>query len=228
MAASRKNWDRHVVHAEHVARTDGFRAMRDKILARAAPQAGEVAVDVGAGTGLLTLVLAERASRVWAIDIAPSMCEYLRAKAASAGLGNVDVVVASAESLPLVDGSADIVVSNYCFHHLDDEGKRHALREARRVLRPGGRLVFGDMMFGVGLLTPRDRMIVASKIRALVAKGPAGVVRLASNGLRLAAGRWERPISTTWWERALREAGFVDVDVRPLAHEGGIGAARRP
>lgn len=82
------------------------------------------------------------------------MCEYLRAKAASAGLDNVHAAVASAVSLPLVDEAADVVVSNYCFHHLSDPDKRHALRETHRVLGPGGRLVFGDMMFARPSTTP--------------------------------------------------------------------------
>ena len=223
-----KDWDHHVADAEEIARGAGFKALRDRILELASPAAGEQAVDVGAGTGLLTLPLAASVDRVWAIDIAPSMCEYLRTKAASAGLDNIDLAVASASSLPLVDGCADLVVSNYCFHHLDDAGKTRALGEVARVLRPGGRLVFGDMMFRVGLADPRDREVVSAKVRAMLRKGPAGVVRLAKNGLRFASGTWEQPARADWWESALREAGFVDIDVQPLAHEGGIAFARKP
>jgi len=51
------------------------------------------------------------------------MNEYLRVKAASAGLGNLETALASAVSLPLVDASADLVVSNYCLHHLADADK---------------------------------------------------------------------------------------------------------
>jgi SAM-dependent methyltransferase len=223
-----KNWDAHVVHAEEIARGRGFRELRDHIVARAAPQPGEIAVDVGAGTGLLALTLAERGLRVWAIDIAPSMCEYLRAKAASADLGGIEVAVGSAVSLPLVDDCAHLVVSNYCFHHLSDEDKRRALAEARRVLRPGGRLVFGDMMFAMTLGDARDRRVLGAKVRALARKGPAGFVRLARNGARLATGRWERPARADWWRAALEDAGFRDISVDVLDHEGGIAAARLP
>ena len=223
-----KVWDHHVADAEEIARGAGFQALRDRILELASPAAGERAVDVGSGTGLLTLPLAGRVERVWAIDIAPSMCEYLRTKAASAGLDNIDVGVASASSLPLVDESADLVVSNYCFHHLDDAGKQRALNEVARILRPGGRLVFGDMMFRVGLADARDREVVSAKVRSMVRKGPAGLLRLAKNGLRYASGTWEQPARADWWASALREAGFVDIEVQPLAHEGGIAFARRP
>jgi ubiquinone/menaquinone biosynthesis C-methylase UbiE len=223
-----KDWDRHVVEAEEVARGPGFRALRDAIIERARPRAEDRVVDIGAGTGLLTLSLARRTQRVWALDISPAMIEYLRAKAASAELENVEAVVGSAVSLPLVDESADLVVSNYCFHHLSDGDKVRALREARRVLVPGGRLVLGDMMFRPALKDARGRRVISSKVRAMARKGPAGVLRLAKNAARFAAARWEKPAAPAWWEQALKEAGFADASVEALPHEGGIAVGRKP
>lgn len=228
MATMTKDWDRHVPDAEQIARGTGFQHLRDRILELAAPQRTDVVVDVGCGTGLLALELADRVERVWAIDISPSMIDYLSTKAASADLDNIDGAVASAVSLPLVDACADIVVSNYCFHHLDAAGKRRALDEAMRVLRPGGRLVFGDMMFDLDPADPRNRAVVADKVRAMLRKGPAGALRLTKNAIRLASGRWEHPARADWWCRALHESGFTDVDVTVLDHEGGIAFARRP
>lgn len=223
-----KNWDNHVAHAEAVARTEGFAHLRDLIVERAALTGEDVVVDVGSGTGLLTLAAAPRVAKVWGIDISPAMTDYLSAKAESAGLANVETAVASAISLPLVDGVADVVLSNYCFHHLADADKDQALLEARRVLRPGGRLVFGDMMFRLGRGSERDRQVVGDKVRAMVAKGPAGIARLAKNGLRYATGRWEHPAPAPWWEEALRRTGFTDVEVRVLDHEGGVAYGRVP
>lgn len=228
MATTTKNWDHYVLHAEEIARSRGFVHLRDRILERAKPQAADVAVDIGAGTGLLTLPLAPDCSRVWAIDISPAMTEYLRAKAASANLENVDAITANAASLPLVDACADVVVSNYCLHHLDDNGKRRALSEVHRVLKPGGRFVFGDMMFRVSVTDARDRRVVADKVRGMLRKGPAGVLRLARNAIRLAGRRWESPARASWWDAALRDAGFDDVQVEVLSHEGGIASGRRP
>jgi ubiquinone/menaquinone biosynthesis C-methylase UbiE len=185
-------------------------------------------LDLGSGTGLLTLPLAEHTERVWALDISAGMREYMRAKADSAGLDNVRTVLASASSVPLVDESVDLVVSNYCLHHLPAPDKDRALREAWRVLRPGGRLVLGDMMVAVTLRDTRSRRIFSQKVRAILRRGPAGVLRLAKNALRLATGRWERPAAPEWWEHALSQAGFAEVSVRVLSHEGGIARARKP
>ncbi|MEZ5077285.1 MAG: class I SAM-dependent methyltransferase [Solirubrobacterales bacterium] len=222
-----KNWDRYVAQAELVARTDGFQCLRDRILERAEIDANETVVDVGAGTGLLTLSAAEVARQVWAVDVSAGMCGYLATKAQSAEQHNVVPVVASAISLPLVGGSVDVAISNYCMHHLSHAEKIMALAEIHRVLRPGGRLVLGDMMFTVGLADARSRGLFALKVRALMAKGPSGAWRLARNAARLASGRWERPASGRWWRQALADTGFGEISLELTEHEGGIVEGRR-
>jgi len=223
-----KNWNDYVAAAETVARGAGFQSLRDRIVERARLSAEDEVLDLGSGTGLLTLPAAERVRRVWALDISQGMCDYLDAKAKSASLDNVETICASAISLPLIDVSVQVAISNYCFHHLDNADKLIALAEIHRVLVPGGRLVIGDMMFSLRPGDARNRAVIGGKVRSLLAKGPGGAWRLARNGARYVAGRWERPANAAWWDQALRQNGFVDVSVETLEHEGGIATARRP
>jgi ubiquinone/menaquinone biosynthesis C-methylase UbiE len=228
MFASSKDWDARVAEAELIARGPGFRHLRDRIAEIAEPRSGQTVVDLGCGTGLLTLAIAERVDRVWAVDSSPAMVEYLRIKASSAGLHNVEMVLASAVSLPLVDEVADLVISNYCLHELPHEAKERALGEAMRVLKPGGRLVIGDMMFSLNPMQRRDREVVIDKLRQLARRGIPGVWRLIKNAARLISGRWEYPASADWWRQALQRAGFREVSIETLAHEGGIATAVAP
>jgi ubiquinone/menaquinone biosynthesis C-methylase UbiE len=224
----RKNWDAHVGDLAEMADSPGFQALRDEIIAAAQPQADDRVLDVGAGTGLLTLALASAVEGVWALDVSDSMCDYLKAESARLGLEHVDVIRANATSVPLPSASVDLVVSNYCFHHLRDSDKDLALAELRRVLRPGGRLVFADMMFRVGIVDRRNRAVVGSLIRRLLRRGPAGILRIAKNAFRYLTGRWEQPAEVEWWQGALERAGFTNITVQALEHEGGIAFARCP
>jgi ubiquinone/menaquinone biosynthesis C-methylase UbiE len=224
----RKQWDDHVGDMRELADTPGFRALRSRIVDLAAPTPADRVLDVGAGTGLLTVTVAPLVDHVWALDVSPAMVKHLRERLARRGIANVDLLTGSAVELPLADESIDLVVSNYCYHHLTDADKIRALAEARRVLRPDGRLVIGDMMFRVGVVHRRDRAVIASKVVSILRRGPAGVVRVAKNLVRYLAGRWEHPADAEWWHLALVRGGFDQVVVETLEHEGGIAVARRP
>jgi ubiquinone/menaquinone biosynthesis C-methylase UbiE len=220
-------WDERVEAWEKVAASDAFLEIRDRIVELADPRRDDLCVDLGAGTGLLTLALAPRVQELVAVDISERMLERLDDTAAADGVDNVEPLVADLRRLPLEDESATLVVSNYAFHHLDDPGKELALAEARRILRPGGRLVIGDMMFSLSL-EPRDRRLVWEKVRGLLKRGPAGVVRILRNAVRILAGRWERPATPESWQEMLVARGFEQVRIELLAHEAAVAVARRP
>lgn len=108
---------------------------------------GERVLDIGCGAGIDSLVAAGMVGpegRVVGVDMTPAMVDKARDAAEEGGFENVDFREAYAEALPLEDGWADLVISNGVFNLFPD--KPAALREIRRVLRPGGRLQFGDIL----------------------------------------------------------------------------------
>ncbi len=97
------------------------------------PDPGVLTVDIGAGEGRLTRDLMRRGHRVVAIDGSPAL-----ATAAREADSTTRIAVADAVALPLRDRAADLAVAFMSLHDIDDlDG---AVREAARVLRPGGRL----------------------------------------------------------------------------------------
>jgi ubiquinone/menaquinone biosynthesis C-methylase UbiE len=219
------DWDRRVDTWERVAASPAFATMADRVVSVADPRPDDRVVDLGAGTGLLALRLAPLVESVVAVDASEPMLTRLRQRAAQ--VENVRTACADFRTLPLEDGAATLVVSNYAFHHVDDAAKELALAEARRVLAPGGRLVVCDMMFAL-TLDPRDRQLIVGKVLTILRRGPAGVWRLARNAARVASGRWEHPTPASAWREMLERRGFEDVSVELLEHEGGIATARRP
>jgi SAM-dependent methyltransferase len=112
------------------------------------PAGCRVAVDLGAGTGLLTRALAARVPQVVAVEPDPRMAAVLRARASAGGFAGIRVAQGRGEAIPLPDASADGVFASSSWHWLDPE---RAPREVARVLRDGGRL-------GV-IWTGRDRHV---------------------------------------------------------------------
>ena len=108
---------------------------------------GERVVDVGCGAGIDSLIAAKMVrpnGRVIGVDMTPAMLDKARSAAVEAGMGNVEFRHGYAESLPVPDGWADIVISNGVLNLMPD--KSAALREMVRVLKPTGRLQIGDIL----------------------------------------------------------------------------------
>lgn len=128
------------------SKSDEYHACANLVIEHAAPDADEVVLDLGAGTGAISLQLAADADRVVLRDISEGMLDEARAKVADRGLdaGDVDVGEGSFRS-PNYDGPADVVVSNYAMHHLADDEKREAI-ERIAAFEPD-RVVLGDIMF---------------------------------------------------------------------------------
>ncbi|VXC49437.1 SAM-dependent methyltransferase [Enterobacterales bacterium 8AC] len=101
-------------------------------------------LDVGCGAGHASFTAAARVAQVVAYDLSAQMLDVVGKAAAEKGLGNVQVQQGVAERLPFDDASFDVVISRYSAHHWHDVGQ--ALREVKRVLKPGGCAIFMDVV----------------------------------------------------------------------------------
>jgi ubiquinone/menaquinone biosynthesis C-methylase UbiE len=224
-----RQWNKRVAgwHS-HVTSAPAFEKVLARLLEVAQPRPSDVCVDLGAGTGFVTLALAPRVSSVLAIDISPAMAESLTQRAREAGLRNLTTEVCDLKDFRLPDASADLIVSSYALHHLINPDKRALVDRAAGWLRPGGRLVIADMMFGHGG-SERDRAILRQKAAALAAKGPGGWWRIAKNLGRYGLGvGQEHPAPPELWTRALRDACFAEVEFEPIVAEAGLVHGIRP
>lgn len=106
--------------------------------------AGARMLDLGCGGGHVSYRAAPHMASVTACDVTASMLETVRRTATERRLANIAVEQAAAEQLPFADGTFGVLVTRYSTHHWHDRDA--GLREARRVLRPGGLAVFIDVV----------------------------------------------------------------------------------
>ena len=171
---------------------------------------GETVLDLGSGAGADVLISARRVGptgRAIGLDMTDEMLALARANAAEAGAGNVEFVKGHIEAIPLDDASVDVVISN-CVINLSAD-KPRVLREAARVLRPGGRFAVSDVIAD-------PDMDDATRVDMQAWTG-------------CVAGALTEPE----FNAALTAAGLVDIEIRPThrvhAHAASaIVRARKP
>jgi SAM-dependent methyltransferase len=228
IARQQRFWTRRAASWDHGAGNNpGLVRVVERVLAEADPAPDALAVDLGCGSGQVTLALAKRCGTVVGVDVSQKMIALLLENAAREGVTNVEGRAVPIERLGLEAGSVDVIVSNYALHHLRDRDKQVAVDQAANWLKPGGRLVIGDMMFGRGG-DARDREIIGSKLVLLLRKGPGGWWRIAKNSGRYLFRFQERPVSMSAWVAMLNKAGLTDVEAIPVVNEAAVVRGTRP
>jgi ubiquinone/menaquinone biosynthesis C-methylase UbiE len=171
---------------------------------------GETVLDLGSGAGADVLISARRVGptgKAIGLDMTDEMLELARANAAQAGVENVEFLKGYIEEMPLADESIDVVISN-CVINLSGD-KPAVIREAARVLRPGGRLAVSDVIADPDM---------DEQTRAHMAAWTGCI-----------AGA----LTETEFRTALQDAGFYEIEIREShrVHEHASSAiirARKP
>jgi arsenite methyltransferase len=153
---------------------------------------GETVLDLGSGGGIDVLLSARRVGptgKVYGLDMTDQMLALARENQRKAGVSNVEFLKGEIEHIPLPDDSVDVIISNCVINLSSDKGR--VLREAFRVLKPGGRFAVSDVV-----------------VRGEV---PAAIRRSVELWVGCVAGALEE----SEYQRLLTEAGFSGVEVDP-------------
>ncbi|MBI1874862.1 MAG: arsenite methyltransferase [Acidobacteria bacterium] len=153
---------------------------------------GDIVLDLGSGGGIDVLLSARRVGptgKVYGLDMTDEMLALARENQRKAGVRNVEFLRGEIENIPLPDASVDVIISN-CVINLSSD-KDQVLREAFRVLKPGGRFAVSDVV-----------------VRGAV---PAAIRRSVELWIGCVAGALEESA----YRGMLERAGFVDIGVEP-------------
>jgi len=155
-------------------------------------KAGQTVLDLGSGGGIDVLLSARRVGptgKAYGLDMTDDMLALARENQRQAGAANVEFLKGEIENIPLPDNSVDVIISN-CVINLSAE-KNRVLREAFRVLRPGGRFAVSDVVV---------RGEVPDSVRA---------------SMLLWVGCIAGALEENDYRAKLETAGFVDIDLEP-------------
>ena len=198
-------------------RVAGIRALHQRAVSLADVAPGQEVVDVGCGTANLALAVlaAEPRARVTGLDPDRAALRRAARKARRRGVA-LTLVQGYADRLPAEDASLDHVVSSLALHHVDDDGRTAFAHDARRALRPGGKVTIAD--FGG---PAKD---AASSASAAHGHGPVHALRHLPDLVRSRAT--SNPAVARNLDngivRLLTEAGFVDArEIDHLDHRLG-------
>src|SRR5687767_4527578 len=163
---------------------------------------GEVVLDLGSGGGIDVLLSARRvgpSGKAYGLDMTDEMLALANENRKRAGADNVEFLKGDIEDIPLPDNSVDVIISN-CVINLSAD-KARVLREAHRVLKPGGRFAVSDVVV---------RGDIPGEIR---------------KSMELWIGCVAGALEETEFKRLLAASGFVDIDIEPTRIYGGEDAS---
>jgi ubiquinone/menaquinone biosynthesis C-methylase UbiE len=122
------------------------RTLRERTVRAAGVKAGDCVLEVGCGTGSLTLEASRQigpAGKAFGIDVIPLMIELSRQKASKLG-SDVTFQVGNMDNIPFPENQFDVVMGSFMIFHMSEDKRRKGIAEISRVLKPAGRIFFLD------------------------------------------------------------------------------------
>ena len=164
---------------------------------------GETVLDLGSGGGIDVLLSAQRVGptgKAYGLDMTDEMLALARENQRKAGVNNVEFLKGEIENIPLPDAAIDVIISNCVINLSADKGR--VLREAFRVLKPGGRFAVSDIVHR--------------------GKVPGWIKKSVEMWLGCVAGALEE----NEYRALLTQAGFEDIEIEPTReHKAGFFSA---
>jgi len=194
-------------------------------------------LDVGCGTGLLSLKLLQKADySITGIDISEEMLAIFKDKIKKLGLGQeIDCRLMDIDSLNFKNNTFDVAVSSVVLHHLKDKLK--ALKKIYKLLKPGGVFVIGEIdMDSTGSHTDAKRLqrmldvLEQEWIPALEDVGVEAFAQMYNNGIKHILNQGEYCLSLKQWAVLCRKSGFSPVTIQRTPHYKcfGVVVAKKP
>ena len=182
---------------------------------------GEIVLDLGSGGGIDVLLSGQRVGptgKAYGLDLTDDMLMLARENAKQASAANVEFLKGEIENIPLPDNSVDVIISN-CVINLSAD-KDRVIREAYRVLKPGGRFAVSDVVVRGGVPDEvRKSMLLWVGCIAGALEENEYLAKLAAAGFENASAEPTRVYNVEDARHFLTEAG-IDVDaIAPQVHE---------
>jgi ubiquinone/menaquinone biosynthesis C-methylase UbiE len=189
-------------------------------------QPGETVLDLGSGGGIDVLLSAKRVGptgKAYGLDMTDDMLALARENQKQAGVTNVEFLKGEIENIPLPDNSVDVVISN-CVINLSAD-KDRVLREAFRVLKPGGRFAVSDVVVrGSAPDAVRKSMLLWVGCIAGALEESEYIAKLTSAGFEDASVESTRVYSVEDARQFLAEAGVDVAAIAPQVNNKFFGA----